>query len=839
MKKFLALIIFFAFTALLAGCNDIKPSSNETTHDPSETSIPTETGEIEETNETETTAPETDFPETREAEGTDEPENNDPQNITVLSNEANLIFKEIVIPDAELKSIFEYNDRYSIVVTGDGKFTAAKNVKLYFIDKSEGKIVAETQLDDKYMPTDIQYTDDGAIIHHPVREIEGFTVSSAYQVKYANNQLEVTAVEIDKSPDKVAKIVSPDGQYTVYGVNDDFNGNGGIDIIYPNGSKKRAMEYLTFNEHGLREYSIYTPKCFVDNTRFIYSSSTGIGLYDISTGENITLVVIGEYRGYSDGYVYYYTHRKNYAAFDLWKCDISEEKVQIASVMAVDGLHVLNKYHTYYFMNGMWFAYHNTSLYSAELIDNEGATVSIYSEDMGKKLAALKYPYDSIHWPQLVMASDETVSVIVFDSTETETPETEAPETEAPETDAPETEPAVEVDPAFPVTVLSNPGGLDVNTVVIPAQINNHKAYAECIKYDDRYVLCLTHNYHYDEEARKSTRSNFRLYVVDTANGTIIHSQSLDCTGTPHELVYTSDGRAVLANMQNTDGILTFVCAHAIEISDGVVTLTDTDIEYFPHYENKVTSPDGKYTAYYVLDDTDGHGGIELHRIDGSVKRIRENYVVLSGENISSDVYGCLKSYSPVGFLDAKHLVIYVGHYESAGTYEIYNVETGETISRDQPDFITGDDGGQYEVRYSPMMIVDGWMYLANSELRNENGMFERCGVSKIDVGGNLVKIAHKYDKEGVFALPNELVWLNNGGSTWEMYNNNYNGWSLERKEYFESMNYRIRKTIYSADFELLLEIEYPFFYGSQMEDIYTYGNSCTVITFADGYPLE
>ena len=437
------------------------------------------------------------------------------------------------------------------------------------------------------------------------------------------------------------------------------------------------------------------------------------------------------------------------------------------------------------------------------------------------------------------------------DSLETAAPETTAPETDSPETDIPETpasetEPTPEtdvpvlVDPADAVTVLSNPGGLDVNTVVIPAQIYNHNAYAECIKYDDRYVLCLTHNYNYDEEARKSSRSNFHLYVVDTANGTIIHSQSLDCTGTPHELVYTSDGRAVLADMRRiNDGPLTAMCAHAVEIYDGTVIVSDTEIEYFPHYENKVTSPDGKYTAYYVLDDTDGHGGIELHRIDGSVKRIRENYVVLSGEDISSDVYGCLKSYSPVGFLDAKHLVIYVGHYESAGTYEIYNVETGETISRDQPDFITGDDGGEYFIRYNPMAVIDGWLYLSHHEQRIEGNPLERCGVSKIDLGGNLVKIAHKYDKEGVFALPNELVWLNNGGSTWEMYENVYNHYSKESNEYFESMNYRINKTIYSADFELLLEIEYPFFYGSQMEDVYTYGNSCTVITFADGYPLE
>ncbi|MBP3378676.1 MAG: hypothetical protein J6L96_08005 [Clostridia bacterium] len=435
------------------------------------------------------------------------------------------------------------------------------------------------------------------------------------------------------------------------------------------------------------------------------------------------------------------------------------------------------------------------------------------------------------------------------DTTETDVPETTAPETDSPETaihettasetePVPETEAPVLVDPADSVTVLSNPGGLDVNTVVIPAQIYNHKASAECIKYDDRYVLCLTHNYHYDEEARKSTRSNFHLYVVDTANGTIIHSQSLDCTGTPHELVYTSDGRAVLANMQNTDGVLTFVCAHAIEISDAVVTLTDTDIDYFPNYESKVTSPDGKYTAYRVLDDTSSRGGVDIYYPDGIIKRIRNNRALEDAPDTGDEGLDYFRVYIPVGFLDEVHLAMYVGGYSGALTYEIYNVETGETTPGYDPRYITGDDGGEYFILYNPVTVIDGWLYLSHHEQRIEGNPLERCGVSKIDLGGNLVKIAHKYDKEGVFALPNELVWLNNGGSTWEMYDYAYNHNSKESNEYFESMNYRIRKTIYSADFELLLEIEYPFC-GRQMEDIYTYGNSCTVITFADGYPLE
>lgn len=833
MKKFLTLIIVFAFTALLAGCNDIKPNTNETTPYPVETSIPTESVESDttetaapETTAPETDSPETDIPETPASETEPTPETDvpvlvDPADaVTVLSNPGGMKFNNINIPEADKKAIFSFNDRYIIVVTANNTQNKdnngtylVKDLMLYLIDIEDGKMVGYRNLSGQYFPWGQQYTDDGIILYSSIRFDTGWELESAYLVTLDINGINVTETQFEEFPRYTSRIVSPDGQYIVYAVDDDLDEHGGIDIVYPDGSRKRVMEDLPFSEYGLQGCEYFTPQQFIDNTRFIYSSTTSIGLYDISTCNDTTLALNGDYMGYADGYIYY-SLSKGYFQSELWKCDTSGEKTFIASLDENAEVPQLNDSNTYYFRDGKWFEYHGVSANSSTRTENgDFAKVTVYSEDMTEELAVLEYTFDSGLWHQTLFAFDNTINVIAYGD--------------------------YELSPNY-VTVLSNPGGLDVNTVVIPAQIYNHNAYAECIKYDDRYVLCLTHNYHYDEEARKSTRSNFHLYAVDTANGTIIYSQSLDCTGTPHELVYTSDGRAVLADMRRiNDGPLTAMCAHAIEISDGVVTLTDTDIDYFPHYENKVTSTDEKYTAYSVIDDTYGHGGIELHRIDGSVKRIRENYVVLSGENISSDVYGCLKSYSPVGFLDAKHLVIYVGHYESAGTYEIYNVETGETISRDQPDFITGDDGGEYFIRYNPMAVIDGWLYLSHHEQRIEGNPLERCGVSKIDLGGNLVKIAHKYDKEGVFALPNELVWLNNGGSTWEMYENVYNHYSKESNEYFESMDYRIKKTIYSADFELLLEIEYPFFYGSQMEDVYTYGNSCTVITFADGYPLE
>ncbi len=425
----------------------------------------------------------------------------------------------------------------------------------------------------------------------------------------------------------------------------------------------------------------------------------------------------------------------------------------------------------------------------------------------------------------------DTTEPPAADGTETGTPETDSPETDSPETDDPVAE---------PVKVISNEGGLDVFTVTIPAQINNHQAYSKCIRYDDRYVLCLTYDYHYDEASREGTRSNYHLYVIDTANGTVIHSQSLDCTDTPNDFTYTSDGRTVLVNMKYVNGDPTVMCAHEIEIYDGTVIVSDSEIDYYPHYESKVTSPNGKYTAYSVIDDTDYHGGIELRRIDGSVKRIYENNVILQNEGVSSDVYGCLAAYSPLGFLDEKHLVVLVSGYESAGTYEIYNVETGESVYVGRSEYKTDENGEEYMVSYTPEAVIDGWLYLTEHRNYNYETYGKIYGAWKVDLAGNMVKIAQvDGNNADVLSLSSELYWSMNG-NVWHAYNADYNGWSLELEEYFESQNYRIAKTAYTADFVPLLEIEYPYFRGSHMEDmyIYRYGNVCTVITYAEGEPL-
>jgi hypothetical protein len=89
------------------------------------------------------------------------------------------------------------------------------------------------------------------------------------------------------------------------------------------------------------------------------------------------------------------------------------------------------------------------------------------------------------------------------------------------------------------------------------------------------------------------------------------------------------------------------------------------------------------------------------------------------------------------------------------------------------------------------------------------------------------------YDKDGVFSIPRESYW-GFYNDVWQMFDSRFNAWSTELLEYFESVDYRLTKKIYSADFEPLIEIKYPFFHGKPREDVYVYGNDCTVITFTN-----
>ncbi len=371
------------------------------------------------------------------------------------------------------------------------------------------------------------------------------------------------------------------------------------------------------------------------------------------------------------------------------------------------------------------------------------------------------------------------------------------------------------------VNVISNPGGINVQTVYIPTYINGRSAYANIFEFDERYVICVT----YDDSYNDPT-----LYVIDTSLGQIIHEEALTEYGTGGSLTYI-DSSVVLLNYYIEEAENRYRRSTEIRIENGAVQVIEglADYEDYPRCEGKVKSPDGRYTAYNVLDDEAYHGGVDLLCPDGTIKRIKENYVIHMGEGTESEVYSCRRRYSPLGFIDDKHLVIIMGVYESISQYEIYNVETGEFtqgLARERID-------DYYNIKYSPAAIIDGYLYLYVWKDGPVTYDQEIIGVGKIDLDGNFTMLAHRDETDGVFVLTeDECFTIHN--EVWHMYDSRFNAWSMKLDEFFKSTGYRVTKKFYSADFELLLELEYPYFTLKALKDVYVYGDTCTVITFVD-----
>ncbi len=814
-KHTIAAIIAVVIAIVAVGCAFIGPK---------ETEAPLDT-DISETDAPETEAPETDAPETDAP--IVEPQKITP--VTVLSNPGGLKFSTITIPQNWL-SIYEFDSEHILLMTYNvetgerGRVTANTDIRFYLVNTVRGELVATLDYGraEGYLTTR-HYEQDALVLYDLGynEETETYSVPAAIRIEYKNGKLIAQETEKSAFPYNEEKRVSSDGKYTVYSTGDDGYGHGGIDVLYPDGTTKRILTNVMLDDPGVTSLggvTGYSPIQFIDNTRFLYHIggwewTQGYGIYNLATGEKT------EFRngygaiGYADGYIYL-REVSGYETVAWHKATLDGEIEKIASVNEEDGVLYIPNARKFKFGGAEWRDMYYASSYASTL-DTSVLNTTIYSPDCETVLANVTY--DCTDVTIYVISHGMTETAIVFAEEEVLPPQ-----------------------PMETVKVISNPGGLDVYTVTIPAQIENHSPHATFFRYDDRYVLCLTSNYHFDETIKGGVFSNLHLYVIDTANGTIIHSQSLDCTDIPNNFLYTSDGGTVLADLKHNDhGKLTAKCAHEIEIYDGTVIVSDTEIEYFPHYDSKVTSPDEKYSAYSVIDDPDYHGGIELRRIDGSVKRIYENYVILMEDGVSSDVYGCLAAYSPLGFIDEKHLVVLVSGYESAGTYEIYNVETGEAVYVSRPEYKTDENGEEYMVSYTPEAVIDGWLYLTEHRNYNHETYGEIYGAWKIDLAGNMVKLMQVDGNDDVLSLPRELYW-SMYNDVWHAYNNKYNGWSLELEEYFESMDYRITKTIYSADFMPLLEIEYPYFRGTHRMDVYTYrfGGACTVITFTDGEPL-
>ena len=749
--------------------------------------------------------------------------------VNVLENNAGLDINTVFLPvykDGGYMDAIKFDEQHMLYITYEvakneetGKYYKTKP-QFYLIDILNGEIIddypyyALSDSEDLSL-FEVDYTDDGIIFMEMGNLGDRLGVMKAYRLTYDGALKFTPVVRIELYPYNSSKIVSPTGEYVVYYRDEGGYGDGGIDVVYAGGAKYRFLNNVTLDNAGgsLGAVTYYTPVGFADDSHLVYSIGgyehiKGFGIYDLATGEN-KMFEDGKYQLsiVGDGVISFEEVRRNDEGlpeqYRTWTMTLDGKMKLTASVDEADGVPTMPRNISNRLRSEPIYSF--TSRSFKVVPDYFYKTVSyvvesIYSPDMKEKLAVIEYPSDSnqravrnIHF------ADNSVTIVLpVDPAALSTGSEDTPL----------------------VNVISNPGGLDVQTVYIPTYINGRSAYANIFEFDERYVICVT----YDDSYNNAT-----LYVIDTSLGQIIHEEALTEYGTGGSVSYIDSSVVLLNYYVQIEGVS---CRRSTEIriENGAVQVIEGLVDYvgYPRCEGQVKSPDGRYTAYNVLDDEAYHGGVDLLCPDGTIKRIKENYVIHMGEGTESDVYVCRSRYSPLGFIDDKHLVIIRGAYESPSGYEIYNVETGELTQGLQSERV--DD---YYIQYSPAAIIDGYLYLnvwKNGPISYDE---EIIGVGKIDLDGNFTMLAHRDETDGVFTLP-EDEYFKIRNEVWHMYDSRFNAWSMKLEEFFKSTGYRVTKKFYSADFELLLELEYPYFTLKALNDVYVYGDTCTVITFVD-----
>lgn len=242
------------------------------------------------------------------------------------------------------------------------------------------------------------------------------------------------------------------------------------------------------------------------------------------------------------------------------------------------------------------------------------------------------------------------------------------------------------------IQVVENPGNLSVHTVKIP--VKNEKTQVRDYTFSDRYRMYVT------SEVLQNDASGYLvhtddLFIVDLAEGKIVHRETLDIDEDPFDLIYTDDGCVLMNRMPMEDGAYykTSAC-YKITEANGVFTVTPVEWEAFPSADAIMHSPHGTYTVYHTQEDGWNNGGIDVKYPDGSVRRILTNVMLGDSPDCKAVGIGDVIGYTPLGFMDDTHFAYYIGGWEWSRGYGIYDLESGmATEYRDACHPLTTYDG--------------------------------------------------------------------------------------------------------------------------------------------------
>lgn len=242
------------------------------------------------------------------------------------------------------------------------------------------------------------------------------------------------------------------------------------------------------------------------------------------------------------------------------------------------------------------------------------------------------------------------------------------------------------------IQVVENPGNLSVHTVKIP--VKNEKTQVRDYTFSDRYRMYVT------SEVLQNDASGYLvhtddLFIVDLAEGKIVHRETLDIDEDPFDLIYTDDGCVLMNRMPMEDGAYykTSAC-YKITEANGAFTVTPVEWEAFPSADAIMHSPNGTYTVYHTQEDGWNNGGIDVKYPDGSVRRILTNVMLGDSPDCKAIGIGDVIGYTPLGFMDDTHFAYYIGGWEWSRGYGIYDLESGmATEYRDACHPLTTYDG--------------------------------------------------------------------------------------------------------------------------------------------------
>ncbi|MBQ8249808.1 MAG: hypothetical protein IJY93_08035 [Clostridia bacterium] len=345
--------------------------------------------------------------------------------INVISNEGELDIKSVHVP-IESKDVRCYSaafdERYQMY------FLHGNEMTLHIIDMQEGVIAHTETLDTDNLPSQTNYGTDSVTVFDIEIENDITFADSAYEISKSGDSFTVTPKKTELYPVCGPYISSPDGKYTIFNIDEDGVGHGGIDVIEAGSDIPHVFRNVAFDAHvggevnDIQHVAHYEAVGFLNNTAFVYNiygweHHIGFGIYDFSidetvyfkSGDFVAHDVYDEKVMVEERAPYYDVTQTN----ALWSVDADGNSTLLATQDESESVCRLDEYNYCYFSDGVWFNFKT----NIDIGEAEVKRLEIRSADFKEVLAEIEYPYGDVMFyrDENLRANENSITVVFFD----------------------------------------------------------------------------------------------------------------------------------------------------------------------------------------------------------------------------------------------------------------------------------------------------------------------------------------------------------------------------------------------------------------------------------------